>query len=103
MHDSQVLAMITGQYSQSEPSLSTIMQVLQSGKPGVSAMRKGSLHSADPALRREPSTTTSSAERSPEPRYQETSNSPSSSSTIPGAWLCLASSGKMSSALNSGD
>src|SRR5262245_1521546 len=61
-------------------------------------MRNASPHSFAPAFLRAPYTATSSAERSPEPRYQETSRSPLGHSTMPGAWLCLGCSGKTSSA-----
>ena len=74
-----------GQNSHSLLCLSIIMQVLQSGNSGLSASVNGSLQVLAPLGSRAPSTATSSAERSPEPRYQETSNSPSRHSTIPGA------------------
>src|SRR5450759_1881198 len=41
--------------------------------------------------------TTSSAVRSPDPRYQQTKSSPSGRRRMLEAWLCFASSGKMSS------
>ena len=47
-HDSQVLARIIGQKSHRRLLRSIIMQVLQSGKPGVSAMRKASLQVDSP-------------------------------------------------------
>src|SRR5262249_29224635 len=84
-HDSQVLAMMVGQKSHNRPRLSTIMQVLQSGKPRRSAIKNASLHLSEPFGRRDPYTATSSALRSPEPRYQETNKSPLGHSTMPGA------------------
>src|SRR5687768_13874909 len=87
-HDSQELAITTGQNSHNRSCRSIIMHVLQSGKPGVSAMRNGSLQFCSPFFFLAPKTATSSELRSPEPRYQETSKSPLGHSTMPGAWLC---------------
>src|SRR5205085_1675699 len=81
-------ARMTGQNSHSLPPLSTNIVVLQSGKPGVSAIRNASPHLSEPALRRAPYTATSSADRSPLPRYHDTRRSPLGHSTTPGAWLC---------------
>src|SRR5262245_58825271 len=72
--------------------------VLQSGKPGRSASRKLSDHWLVPFFKREPNTATSSALRSPLPRYHDVSRSPLGHSTMPGAWLCLSWSGKINSA-----
>src|SRR5258707_543553 len=67
MQDSHVLAMIVGQNNQSRPSRSTNIAVLQSGNPGISAIKNAWLHLASPGLRRAPYTATSSAVRSPVP------------------------------------
>ncbi len=91
---------MTGQNRNSLPLVSVIMAVLQSGNPGVSVKRNGSLHGCPLDFKREPQTATSSADRSPLPRYHETISSPFASSAIPGAWLCRGLNGKMNSEEN---
>ena len=81
---------MTGQNSQSLPSL--VDRTSSCCSPGSRACRpSGTRRSTCP---RRPScaapyTATSSAERSPQPRYHDTSRSPFGHSTMPGAWLCL--------------
>jgi len=89
---------MSGQKSQRRLLESRNRAVLQSGNPGVSASKKASPHRPAPAFLRAPWIATSSAERSPLPRYHDTRRSPLGHSTIPGAWLCLGWSGKTSSA-----
>jgi len=71
-----------GQTTERAPRASTTRDRLQSGNPGESATGNGALHSPAPRARRALERT-SSARRSPLPRYHHTANrSPPGSSTI---------------------
>jgi hypothetical protein len=68
----------------------------KSGISGVSARRKGALHSVEPFLSREPFTTTSGAVRSPVPSNQQTRKSPFGASTMELECTCRSWRGKTS-------
>ena len=65
-----------------ELHLRTATGDLPSGNPGVSARVKRLLHLCEPLRSRAPSIFTSSAVRSPEPRYQQARMRPFGSSTV---------------------
>lgn len=91
--DSHWLSRMVGQMSQRMPRGSMTMQQLVSGRSGVSAMMKASLHAAAPRRRRAPTIFTSSACRSPEPRNQQARRSPWAVSTTHEPWLWSESGG----------